>query len=124
MRDDKKHLTFIPDDQPDRPLSPEQRKEMEEAERFYQQQKHEFIADLKLVMRKHFRRGNLAVGENDGRPSDWGFLDDMDMTDLLSHASKSAAWAIIDFLYELDPRPKPMTPEQAEEWLELLTEES
>jgi len=100
----EKRLTFLPE-KVGEPLRLRTQEEVE-AEEFYQRQRDEFITDLKLVIRKHFKRGNDAIGLSGGRPSDFGFLDDMDMAEELSTASKAAVADMYDFLYTFDPLPK------------------
>lgn len=76
----------------------------------YERRKDEFETDLKLVIRKHFERGNEAMGEDGGWPPDYGFLDDEDMGQILAKAASAMNGenrvAPGDYLFHHPPLPK------------------
>lgn len=106
-------------------LSPDQIDAMRDASKFLHSQRAYFMTDVKLVLRKHFVRGNKAMPDDGGTgcASDYGFLDEDDMATGLVEAAQGVMRNPLDFLYEHAPRPRVMTRKEVREWLEVLTEE-
>ncbi len=97
-------------------------------EKFRASRAQDFVTDLKLVIRKHVRRGNEALPLEGGDSSTYGELDDDELGRLLIEAGnvlngEVPKVSLIDFLYHYPPLPKRMTVREAKEWLKTLAEE-
>jgi hypothetical protein len=76
-------------------------------------QRDDFEIDLKLVVRKYFEMGNVAMEEldlNEGDPGDFGFINEDDIVSILRKAAKQMdvrkGAAPLDWLYHHPPQPE------------------
>jgi hypothetical protein len=90
-------------------------------EEFYAARKDDFENDLKLIIRKHCRRGNEVLPLDGGMPSDYGHVNDEDMGLILAKAANEMQGKDpVDYLYHHPPLPKRLTAKEAKEWLKTL----